>query len=124
MNLVVKIFDAGHDRFRDGRGGGRQAGHHGQDGGRAHGHGRGHRVCFDDEEFDDFDQEEGSDENPFTNDGLHGWHHDHWWRADHEDEHHRVHCNREDLENITRLKLSTSKFTRRDDAYAYLVWAE
>jgi len=62
----AKNSDAGHDHFRDGRGGGRQAGHHGQDGGRAHGHGRGHRVHFDDEEFDNFDQEEGSDENLFA----------------------------------------------------------
>ena len=69
--------NGGHDRFRDGRGGGRRAGHHGQDGGRAHGHGRGHRVCFDDEEFDNFDHEEGSDENPFANDGLHMRRHDH-----------------------------------------------
>ena len=60
--------DAGHDRFRDGRGGGRRAGHHGRDGGRAHRRGRDHRLHFDDEEFDDFDHEEGSNdnENPFA----------------------------------------------------------
>jgi hypothetical protein len=59
--------DTGHERFRDGRGGGRRAGHHGRDGGQAHEHGRDHHVHFEDEEFDDFDHEEGSNdnENPF-----------------------------------------------------------
>ena len=41
--------DAGHglhDRFRDGHGGGRRAGHRGQDGGRAHGRGRDHRMLL------------------------------------------------------------------------------
>ena len=64
--------NGGHDRLRDGRGGGRRAGHHGQYGGRAHGRGRGHRVHFDVEEFDNFDHEEGSDENPFANMGCIG----------------------------------------------------
>ena len=70
--------DAGHDS-RDGRGGGRRAGCHGQDGGRAHGRGRGHHVHFDDEEF------EWPDENHFANDGLHGWRHDHRRCVDHGD---------------------------------------
>ena len=65
-------YDTRHGHFRDGRGGGRQASHYGQDGGRAHGCGHGDHMCFDDEEFDDFDEEEGSDENSFANDGLHG----------------------------------------------------
>jgi len=117
--------DAGHDCFRDGRGGGRRAGHHGQDGGRAHGHGRGHHVRFDDEEFDNFDQEERSDENPFAYDGLHGRRHDHRRRANHGDmEHHHGHCNREDPDSIARVKLSIPKFTGREDADAYLEWAK
>jgi hypothetical protein len=68
-----KNSDVGQDRFRDGRGGVRWAGHRGQDGGRAHGHGHDHCVHFD-KEFDDFDHEEGSidNENPFTNDGVDG----------------------------------------------------
>jgi len=106
----AKNFDAGHDRFRDGCGGGRRAGHHGQDGGRAHGRGRGHHVHFDDEEFDNFHQEEVSDENPFAYDGLHGRHHGH--------------RNREDSDNIARVKLSIPKFTEREDADAYLEWVE
>ena len=67
-------FDAGHDHFRDGHGDGRRAGHHGRNGGRAHSHGRDHRVDFEDEEFSDFDHEEGSDdnENPFANGELFG----------------------------------------------------
>jgi len=69
--------DAGHDRFRDGHVGGRRAAHHGQDGGRAHGRGHGHHVHFDDEEFYNFDHEERSDENLFSNDGLHRRRHDH-----------------------------------------------
>jgi len=117
--------DAGHDRFRDGRGGGRQAGRHGQDGGSAHGHGHGHRVHFDDEEFDKFHQEERSDENPFAYDGLHGWRHNHQQRVDHGDrEHHHGRHNREDRDSITCVKLSIPKFTRREDADAYLEWAK
>jgi len=118
-------FDAGHDRFRDGRGSGRRAADHGQDGGRAHGHGRGHHVYFDDEEFDNFHQKEGYDENPFAYDGLHGRHHDHRWCADHGDrEHHHGHCNREGPDSIARVKLSILKFTGRDDVDAYLEWVE
>ena len=99
--------------------------HHGQDGGRAHGRGRGHRVHFDDDEFDNFDHEEGSDENPFANDGLHRRHHDHRRHADHGDkEHHHGRHNREDLDSIARVKLSIPKFTGREDADAYLEWAE
>jgi len=55
----AKNSNGGHDRFTDGRGGGRRAGHHGQDGGQAHGRGRGHRVYFDDEEFANFDLKRG-----------------------------------------------------------------
>jgi len=114
--------NGGHDRFRDGRGGGRRAGHHGQDGGRAHGRGRGHHVHFDDKEFNNFDNEEGSDENLFANDGLHRQRHDHRRHADHE--HHHGRRNREDPDNIARVKLSIPKFTGREDADAYLEWAE
>jgi len=117
--------NAGHDCFRDGRGGGRRVGHHGQDGGRAHGRGYGHHVHFDDEEFDNFHQEEGSDENPFSYDGLHGRRHDHRWRAIHGDrEHHHGRRNREDPDSIAHVKLSIPKFTGREDAYAYLEWAQ
>jgi hypothetical protein len=119
--------DAGLDRFEDGRGGGRWAGHHGWDGGRAHGHGRDHRVHFDDEEFDDFDHEEGSNnnENPFANDGLFGRRRDHHRHANHEDrEHHHGRHNRDDPDNITCVKLSILKFTGREDADAYLEWAK
>ena len=87
--------DGVHDHFTDSNGGGRWARHHGQDGGRAHGCGCGHRVRFDDEEFDNFDHEEGSDENPFANDGLHRRRHDHRRHAHHGDrEHHHGRRNR------------------------------
>ena len=117
--------DAEHDYFRDGHGGGRRAGHHGQDGGRVNGRGRGHCVHFDDEEFDNFDQEEGSNENPFANDRQHRRCHDHRRCADHGDrEHHRGHHNKEDPNNIAFVKLRIPKFTGREDADAYLEWAE
>ena len=95
--------DAGHDHFRDGHGGGRRAGHHGQDGGGAHGHGRDHHVCFEDEEFIDFDHEAGSDdnENPFANGGLFGRRRDHRRCAGHEDREHHCGChNRDDPNSI------------------------
>jgi len=117
--------NGGHDHFRDGCGGGRRAGHHGQDGGRTHGRGRGHRVHFDDEEFDNFDHEEGSDEKPFANDGLLRRRHDHRWHADHGDrEHHHGRRNREDLDSIARVKWSIPKFNGREDVDAYLEWAK
>jgi hypothetical protein len=43
--------------------------------GRHHAHER--RVRFEDEEFEDCDREEGSDENPFANDGMFGRRHHH-----------------------------------------------
>jgi len=107
-------FDAGHDHFRDGHGDGRRAGHHGRNGGRAHSHGRDHRVDFEDEEFSDFDHEEGSDdnENPFANGGLFGRRRDHRRHAGHEDrEHHRGRHNRDDPNSIARVKLNIPKFT-------------
>jgi len=66
-----------------------------------------------------------SDENPFANDGLHRRRHDHRRHADHGDiEHHHGRRNREDPDSIARVKLSIPKFTRREDADAYLEWAE
>jgi len=122
---AAKNSNGGHDRFRDGCGGGRRTGHHGQDGGRAHRRGRGHHVHFDDEEFDNFDHEEGSDENPFANDGLHRRRNDHRRHAEHGDrEHHHGRRNRKDPDSIARVKLSIPKFTGREDADAYLEWAE
>lgn len=116
-----------HDRFRDDRGGGRRAGHHGQNGGRAHGRGRDHHVRFEDEEFDDFDREErfDDDENPFANNGLFGRRRDHRRHADNEDrEHHRGRHNRGDPNSMARVKLSIPKFTGKEDEDAYLEWAE
>ena len=84
-------------------------------------------MHFDDEEFDDFDHVEGSNdnENPFANDGLFEQRQDRRQRVDHEDrEHHRGCHNRDDLDSIARVKLSIPKFTRREDADAYLEWAE
>ena len=115
--------DVGHDRFRDGHGGGMWPGHHGRDGGQAHGRGRDHRVSFEDEEIDDFDHEEGFDDNgnPFANDGLFEWCRDRRQRAGHEDrEHHCGRHNRDDPDNIACVKLSIPKFTGREDADAYL----
>jgi hypothetical protein len=64
--------DVGHDRFRDGHGGGRWAGHCGRDGGWAHGCGCDYHVHFEDEEFNDNDHEKGFDDDEilFANDGL------------------------------------------------------
>jgi len=85
------------------------------------GRGRGHRVHFDDEEFDNFHQEEWYDDNPFAYDGLHGQRHDHRRCVDHGDrEHHHDRRNREDPDSIVRVKLSIPKFTRREDVDAYL----
>ena len=84
-------------------------------------------MRFDDEEFDDCDHEEGSNdnENPFVNDGMFEQHRDRHWRADPENrEHHRGCPNRDDPDSIARVKLSIQKFTRREDADAYLEWAE
>ena len=84
-------------------------------------------MRFEDEESDDFDHEEGfgDNENPFANDGLFGRRRDHRQRADHGDrEHHRGRHNRDDPDSIARVKLSILKFTGREDADAYLEWAE
>jgi len=115
--------DARHDRFRDDCGGGRRASHRRRDGGRAHGRGRDHRVRLEDEESDDFDHEEGfgDNENPFANDGLFGQHQDRHRCADHEDRDHHHGChNRDDSDSIAHVKFSIPKFTRREDANAYL----
>jgi hypothetical protein len=117
-----------HDRFGDGRGGhggGRRAGRGDQHGGRAHGRGRGHRVHFDDEEevHDNYDEEFDEDENPFAEHRRYGQHQDHHHGAGHDGEHHRHH-NRDDLDNVARVKLSVPKFSGREDAYAYLEWEE
>ena len=51
--------------------------------------------------------------------------HDHRRHADHGDrEHHHGRRNREDPDSIAHVKLSIPKFTGREDAYAYLEWAQ
>jgi hypothetical protein len=87
---------------------------------RAHGH----RVRFEDEVFEDHDREDGSDENPFANDGMFGLCHHHR-HADFEDRdryHGRRHRNDPDI--IARVKLDIPKFTGKDNAGEYLNWAE
>jgi hypothetical protein len=120
-------FGHGFDRFGDGRGGrrgGRRADFDHQHGGC---HANGRRVCFEDEEFDDFDHDEGFDdnENPFGDDGLYGRCCDRRRCADHEDrEHHRGRRHRDDPDNIARVKLKILKFTGKEDVDAYFEWAE
>jgi hypothetical protein len=90
--------------------------------GRRRAHGR--QVRFEDKEYEDRDREEGSDENPFANDGLFGRCHHHW-HANFEDRdryHGRRHRN--DPDNIARVKLDIPKFTRKQSADEYLNWVE
>jgi hypothetical protein len=62
---------------------------------RAHGH----RVRFEDEEFEDRDRE-ASDENPFANDGMFGWHHHHQHANFEDSESYHGHRHRNDPNNI------------------------
>jgi hypothetical protein len=117
-------FIHGFDPFGDGRrgyGDGRRADFDNPRGRRCT-HGR--RVRFEDEEFEDHDCEEGSDENPFANDGMLGRRHHHW-HADFEDRD-RYHGwrHRNDTDNIARVMLDIAKFTRKESADEYLNWAE
>jgi hypothetical protein len=87
---------------------------------RAHGH----RVRFEDEEYEDRDRDEGSDENPFANDGMFGrWHHHR--HADFENrDHYHGRRHRNDPDHIGRVKLDIPKFTGKESADEYLNWAE
>ena len=112
-----------HDHFgngRGGRGGGRRADFHDQRGG--HGHDR--HVHFDDEydAHDDYDEEFGDNENPFAGHGRFGQHHDRRRGASRDGGHHCGHHNKDDPDNIVRVKLSVPKFTGREDADTYLEW--
>jgi hypothetical protein len=71
------VFGHEFDPFGDGRrgyGDGRRADFDNPRG-RCRAHGR--RVRFEDEEYEDRDHDEGSDENPFANDGMFGRRHHH-----------------------------------------------
>jgi hypothetical protein len=119
-------FGHGFDRFGDdrgGRGGRRRADFDDQRGGRR---ADGRRVHFENEGFDDFEDEGFDDnENPFANDGLYGRRRDRQRRAGREErEHHHGHHHRDDRDNIARVKLTIPKFTGKEDADAYLEWAE
>jgi hypothetical protein len=85
-------------------------------------HGR--RVRFEDEEFEDRDREEGSDENPFANDGMFGRRHHHR-QANFEDrDRYHGRCHRNDSNNIAWVKLDIPKFIGKESADEYLNWAE
>jgi hypothetical protein len=85
-------------------------------------HGR--RVRFEDEEFEDRDHGEGSDENPFANDGMLGRRHHHR-HADFEDrDRYHGHRHRTDPDNIAWVKLGIPKFTGKESVDEYLNWAE
>jgi hypothetical protein len=114
----------GDDHFRDGsdfHGGGRRGG---RDDRRAGGdHERGRRVHFDDKDEFQENSDEGSDFNPFANRGWFGRDHDRH-RDGGDDGEHCHGCNRNDPNNIARVKLSIPKFTGKEDADAYLEWEE
>jgi hypothetical protein len=65
------------DQFRDGRRGYGDGCHADFDNPRGRHRAHRRRVRFEDEEFEDHDREEGSDENPFANDGMFGRRHHH-----------------------------------------------
>jgi hypothetical protein len=91
-----------------------------------HGRRRAHgcRVRFEDEESEDHDHEEGSDENPFANDGMFGRRHHHR-HADFENrDHYHGRHHRNDPNQIVRVKLDIPKFTRKESADEYLNWVE
>jgi hypothetical protein len=122
-----------HDRFGNGRGGGRHADfdHHGG-GRRADFHeqcrggcGRDLHVHFDDEDeaHDDYDEGFVDNDNPFAQHGHFGQPHEHRRGADHDGENHHGHRNRDDP-GSARVKLSVPKFSGREDADAYLEWEE
>jgi hypothetical protein len=78
------------------------------------------RVRFEDKEFEDLDREEGSDENPFANEGMFGRRHQHR-HTDFENRdryHGRHHGN--DADNIARVKLDIPKFIRKESRDEYL----
>jgi hypothetical protein len=117
-NNFHEIFGAGHG----GRGGGRHAG---RDNRHGRGRGRGRHVHFghDDEVHRNSDDAFDEDENPFADHGRFEHHHDHRRGAAH-DGRHQHHRNRDNLDNLARIKLSVPKFTGREDPDAYLEWAE
>ena len=125
-------FGHGFEHFgrgRGGHGGGRRADFDNQRGGRrAYGrraHGR--HVRFDDEEFENHHEDEGSDdnENPFGRDGRFERRRDHHRRAEFEvRDHHHGRRNRDDPDNIARVKLRIPKFTGKENADEFLEWAE
>ena len=106
-------------------GGGRRADHNDR---RAGGDRRnGHRVHFDDEEkiHSESENEEYDDnDNPFADHGHFGQHRDRRRGAGHDEGHHRGRHNRDNPDNIARVKLSVPKFSGREDADAYLEWEE
>jgi hypothetical protein len=90
--------------------------------GRSRAHGR--RVRFEDEEYEDRDRDEGSDENPFANDGMFGQRHHHR-HSDFENRDHYHGCgHRNDPDYIGRVKLDIPKFIGKESAYEYLNWDE
>jgi hypothetical protein len=112
------------DPFGDGRrgyGDGRRANFNNPCGRcRAHGH----RVRFEDEEFEDHDREEGSDENPFANDGMFGRRHHHRHANFEDRDHYHGCCHRNDPDNIAQVKLDIPKFTGKESADEYINWAK
>jgi hypothetical protein len=117
-NNFHEFFGAGHG----GRGGGRHAG---RDNRHGRGRGRGRHVHFvhDDEVHRNSDVAFDEDENPFADHGRFEHHHDHHRGAAHDGRHHH-HRNRDNPDNLARIKLSVPKFTGREDPDAYLEWAQ
>jgi hypothetical protein len=119
-------FGFGHefDPFGDGRRGYGDGHHTNFDNlhGRRRAHGR--RVRFEDEESEDHDREEGSDENPFPNDGMFGRRHHHRYADFENRDHYHGRCHRNDQDHNSRVKLDIPKFTGKESVYEYLNRAE
>jgi hypothetical protein len=83
-------------------------------------------VHFEDEEFEDQDQDEGSadDGNPFVHGGRFARRHHHR-RADFEDRgYYRGHRHHDDPDSNARVKLNVPRFTGKENADEFLEWAE
>jgi hypothetical protein len=100
---------------------------HGGHGGGARGHDFHPHAHFNDEDFheiSDHDMEYNDNENPFTNHGPFGQHHDHRQCASHGGHELPHHHHRDETDNLARIKLSVPKFTGREDPDANLEWEE
>jgi hypothetical protein len=81
-------------------------------------------VQFDDEIPKNSDADYDDNANPFAAHGPYGQRHEHRRGAGHNVEYHHGRHNRNDQDNLARIKLSVPKFTGRGDPDAYFEWEE